>query len=425
MQDALPAFVLNSEAAKTGAMDDTARNPGAETDELWMVAECSHIAEQLRGVSQSLTRWIAPAVQNKLEDTMKNLTDKTSPDPKAGKADSSTRISFWNWRLWAIAGAGGVATILILLAVGLSIAYYSSRPAHEAQMQMAVTAPPQDASQSYAHDKYGLSRSEPRAMNALEAPPPPSASFGLVGGGGGSSDRAAPSAAPAPMIARTVSLSIVVKDFAAARLSLDNILARHHGYAAQLTVSTPENAARSFQASLRVPAPELSSALGDFKALGRVENESQSGEEVTQQHTDLVERLKTARDTEERFRAILQQRTGKLEEVLQVEEQIARVRGEIESMEAELKALEHRVDFATVDLQLTEEYSARLSSPSVSVSNRMHNAFVAGLLNASATLLGIVLFLEEYGPVLLIWLVILGVPVILVWRRYRRIHSKV
>jgi hypothetical protein len=227
------------------------------------------------------------------------------------------------------------------------------------------------------------------------------------------------------MIARTVSLIIVVKDFAAARASLDNILAKHHGYAAQLTVSTPENAARSFQASLRVPAPELSSAMSDFKTLGRVENETQSGEEVTQQHADLEQRLKTARETEERFRAILQQRTGKVEEVLEVEEQIARVCGEIESMEAELKALDHRVDFATVDLQLAEEYSARLSSHSSSVSNRMHNAFVAGLSNAAATLLGIVLFLEEYGPVLLIWLVILGVPVFLVARRYRRMRSKV
>jgi hypothetical protein len=381
---------------------------------LALCAECSRLAEQLRGVSQSISRWIAPAFPRKLEDTMKNLTAKTLSGPKAGKANSSIRISFWNWRMWAIVGVGGVATILILLAIGLTISYYASRPIREAKMD-----------QSSAYERSGMYKGESKAMNALQAPPQPSAAMGMAGGGGESRDHAAPSAAPAPMIVRTVSLTIVVKDFAAARASLDNILARHHGYAAQLTVSTPENAARSFQASLRVPAPELSSALGDFKALGRVENESQSGEEVTQQHTDLVQRLKTARDTEERFRAILQQRTGKLEEVLEVEEQIARVRGEIEGMEAELKTLEHRVDFATVDLQLTEEYSARLSSPSASVSNRMHNAFIAGLSNAAATLLGIVLFLEEYGPVLLIWLVILGVPVLFVWRRYRRMRSKV
>ena len=44
----------------------------------------------------------------------------------------------------------------------------------------------------------------------------------------------------------------------------------------------------------------------------------------------------------------------------------------------EQKALEHRVDFASVELQLTEEYKAQLNPPAPSVSTRIHNAFVAG-----------------------------------------------
>lgn len=228
------------------------------------------------------------------------------------------------------------------------------------------------------------------------------------------------SAIPAPMIARTVSLVIVVKDFAASRSSLDAILARHHGYSAQLDVSTPENAPRSLHASLRIPALELSSAVGDLKALGRIENESQTGENVTRQHVDLAIRLKNARETEQRFRSILQQHTGNVVEVLQVEEGIARVRDDIERMEAEQTTLEHRVDFASIDLQLTEEYKAQLNPPGASVSTRLHNAFVAGYQNAAETVVGIVLSLEEYGPSLLIWLLILGLLVGLVARRYRR-----
>jgi chromosome segregation ATPase len=226
------------------------------------------------------------------------------------------------------------------------------------------------------------------------------------------------------MIARAVSLSIAVKDFAAARASLDSILLRHHGYAAQLSAATAENAPRTLQASLRIPAPELATALAELKALGRVESETQSGDEVTQQHTDLAARIQNSRETEQRLRAILEQRTGKIEDVLQVEEEIARVRGEIESMEAEQQALEHRVDFASVDLQLAEEYKAALNPPSASVSNRIHNAFVAGVRSAAEMLLGFVLFVEESGPVLLIWLAILGVPVFLLWRRYRRVKAK-
>ena len=53
---------------------------------------------------------------------------------------------------------------------------------------------------------------------------------------------------------------------------------------------------------------------------------------------------------------------------------------------------------------------------------RVHNSFVAGVRNAGASLLGLVLFVEEYGPVLLIWGAILGVPVWLLWRRYARVR---
>jgi hypothetical protein len=80
------------------------------------------------------------------------------------------------------------------------------------------------------------------------------------------------------MIARTVTLSIMVKDFSFSRTTLDAILARHHGYAASLNASTQPNAARFLQASLRIPAGELNAAVAELKSLGQLENESQNGE---------------------------------------------------------------------------------------------------------------------------------------------------
>jgi hypothetical protein len=235
---------------------------------------------------------------------------------------------------------------------------------------------------------------------------------------------AVPGFAPsAPMIARTISLFLVAKDFASSRAALESILARHHGYAASLTASTQQNAARSLQASLRIPAAELNAAVTELKSLGRVENENQTGEEVTQQHADLVARLKNSRETEQRLQAILLQRTGKISDVLAVEQEIALVRGEIEQMEAEQKGLEHRVAFATVDLNLAEEYKAQISSPSPAVSTRIHNAGVRGYKDAVEDLLGMVLLFAEYGPTLLIWLTFLVPAAWLVRRRWHRISA--
>ena len=414
-------------------------------------AECAKLAEEFRRTSQSLSRWNTEAVPLKLENSVAELAARTHSALKIGKANWFARASFWSWKQWTV-GLGATAAALVVIAaiatphlLRSSIGLRKSKAVAELRDQQTlgtlssnsefgrlevyskIQKPPQVNGRPITDQQAKVFSNQIPALSSPVTSSSPGVAADSNGLFHGLGDLAANSfsvdgqlSMVAPMIARTVSLSIVVKDFTASRASLDSILARHHGYSAQLNVSTPENAPRALQASLRIPAPDLSSAVADLKTIGRVENESQSGEEVTQQHTDLVARLKTSRETEQRFRTILQQRTGNAVEILQVEEGIARVRGDIERMEAEQKALEHRVDFATVDLQLTEEFKAQLNPPAASVSTRVHNAFVTGYRNASETVIGIGLFGMEYGPSFVIWLLILALPVLLVRRRYRR-----
>ena len=407
-------------------------------------AECANLAAQFRATAQSLSVWSVPELPSNLEESVSKLAVESTSAAKSNRPHPNLRAGLWSWKSWAI-GSGGAVTVLFILSLVTSpIWFHSGKPAaHEEGLQTYIE--PQPASQAIDSqaitdpqskifkDKNKTQEGESRTLDSLVTLTRPGVaadSNSLFHGLGDhvqnsfSIDGQAPSV-PAPMIARTASLTIAVKDFAASRASLDTILARHHGYSAQLAMSTPENAPRSFQASLRVPAPELSSAVDDLKTLGRIDNEFQSGEDVTQKHNDMAARLKTSRETEARFEAILQQRTGNVAEVLQVEEGIARVRGDIERMETEQTILEHRVDFATIEIQLSEEFKAQLNAPSASVANRIHNAFVAGIRNASATLLGMVLFFEEYAPVLMIWLAILSLPVLLVRRRYRKARGLV
>ncbi|MCU1251793.1 MAG: hypothetical protein JWQ49_4822 [Edaphobacter sp.] len=390
-------------------------------------AQCAVVAEQFRATSRLLSRWDVPAVSAELEDTVRSSAAKIAVGHRTIKAGAFFRGSERRWRPLMIGSGGLAAAALLALVVLLAVRQRSSPPSADSIAINSNGNIPMQAA------KKGEQRGEP--LHALDsravAGVAGMGSLGSVIGGIASSESAAgnlglleASATPAPMIARSASLVIRVKDVEASRSSLDSILARHHGYPAQLNVNSPEYGPRGFQASLRIPEAELLSAVGEIKGLGRLENESQSGEDVTRQHTDVAARLKTARETEERFRAILQQRTGKISDVLEVERSIARARGEIEGMEAEQKALEHRVDFASVEIQLSEEYKAQLSLPD-SVSARIYNAFVAGYHNATETLLGFLLFFEEYGPSLVIWVVGLGLPIFLVWRRYTRMRSTI
>jgi type II secretory pathway pseudopilin PulG len=227
------------------------------------------------------------------------------------------------------------------------------------------------------------------------------------------------------MIARTIDLSIVVKDFAAARAALDGVLVRHRGYTAQLNVSGDPSSNGSLQASLRIPASEAESAIAELKAFGRVERETQSGEEVTMQHADLAARISNARETELRLKDILRTHTGKVADVLEVEQQISQTRGQIEQMEAELKALETRVDFVTISLSLSAEFKEKLGTLSPSAGKRIQNALVAGLRDLRETLIYLIVWVLSSGPTLLLWLLILVLPARWIWRRWRAHYARI
>jgi hypothetical protein len=221
-----------------------------------------------------------------------------------------------------------------------------------------------------------------------------------------------------PLIAHTAQLAVVAKDFTIVRERLEAIVKSHHGYIGQITVNSPADDGRTLDAALKVPSTELDASLAEVKKLGKVETESQTGDDVTKQYIDLEARLANSRNAEQRLAAILRQQTGKLTDVLAVEKEITRVRGEIEQMEAEHKDLSRRVEFATINVKVTEEYKAQLQGPD-SVGTRLGNAAVAGYRNVTGGLLGVAEFLLEYGLSVLLGGVLLFVPARLVWRRYR------
>ncbi len=383
-------------------------------------APCQELVTSLRNTSQSLSSWtVAPGPLNaKFADQLSAARDASS----ARSYSNDLILHRSPRRHWKLLTASAFLVVLLIVASTTRMsrlappAPQAAREQQEESTRADLSAPVAMLTEERAMVTAGeklkrtdvqrpLSKKELAEFERMQQ-------YARVA-------RPGESAQAGPMIARTVSLAIIAKDFDSSRASLDAILARHNGYSANLTVNTPQGAARSLQASLRIPAPQLPAALVEIKALGRAEAENQNGEEVTQQHADLVARLKNSRETEQRLQAILTQRTGKISDVLEVEQEIARVRGEIEQMEAEQKNLEHRVDFATIDLKLSEEYKAKLDSPAPAISTLIHNAAVNGYRNVSDTLLSIVLFFAEYGPVLAFWLLVFSIPALLVWRRWR------
>jgi Domain of unknown function (DUF4349) len=372
--------------------------------------ECHAIADSFNTASRSVSAWSVPSIKVSagFETTLRSITSEISANLYRPKLPATSAFLRRRWSVISLASA----LLLLLIFVSTVPMYRMGKRSH------AVDLASTDNARDLAEEGRGFIGSDSVGKLQTETKPGAAPMGGPVGGVSGADKNGS-----SPMIARAISLAIVVKDFSLARASLDQILARHHGYAATLSASTQQNAARVLQASLRVPASELNLVAGELKSLGPLETESQSGDEVTQQHADLIARLKNSRETEQRLQDVLRTRTGKVKDVLEVEQEIARVRGEIEQMEAEQKALEHRVQFASIDLRLTEEYKAQLSSPSPSTSTRFHNAFVTGYKDGVETVVSILLFFAEYGPSMVVWLLLVFPFGWLFWRRWRRNYA--
>jgi hypothetical protein len=116
----------------------------------------------------------------------------------------------------------------------------------------------------------------------------------------------------------------------------------------------------------------------------------------------------------------LRDRTGKLPDVLSFEKEIARVRGEIESMEVQRKSLAKQVDHATLDATLSEEYGAPLQLAPHSTSTSFRNAAIEGYQTLIGGIAGVLLFLLSAGPSLLVLGAVLFFVGRLIWKRVSR-----
>ena len=350
---------------------------------------CRALAAELRGISQQMVAWQVEPTPARLSEHVNAAIEEPTGKEKKPARQQTPAVSRWHrWLMsrwvWGLASAS-VALLIIakMTAPALFVVHKMQAPSAEV-----------------SHGTVDINNPILKG-----------------GGGGGGGDRKELTAGP--MIARTASLTIVAKDFEVARAAVERIVRQHKGYVADLATNAPKDAARTLTATLRIPAPQLEAAIADLKALGRVEQETQSGEDVTKQYADLVARLNNSRAAEKRLVDILQQRTGKVSEVLEVEQEIARVREEIEQMEAERKNTEKRVEFASVQLKLSEEYKARLEMTPPSTGTRLRNAVVSGYQRVSESIFETTLFVLDYGPSFLFWALVLYWPGRFAWRRWR------
>ena len=158
------------------------------------------------------------------------------------------------------------------------------------------------------------------------------------------------------LVIRNANLVIVVEDPSASASAINQLAEQMGGYVVSLNVyqSTYGDGLSATYASttIRVPAERLNEALDKIKE-GTVEvrSENISGQDVTQEYTDLESQLRNLEAAEEDLREIMGSLT-KAEDVLRVYENLRQVRQEIEIIKGRMQYFEQSARLSAISVEL-------------------------------------------------------------------------
>jgi uncharacterized protein DUF4349 len=158
------------------------------------------------------------------------------------------------------------------------------------------------------------------------------------------------------MIIRNGTANVQVEKLNDAVAALRALAQRMGGYVTNTSVTTGQDQVPAATIELKIPATRFDSAMAGLSPLGKVESVNTTAEDVGEQFVDVTARLANARRLEERIQAILATRTGKLEDVIAAERELARIREEIERFEGRLRFLRTRVALSTLTVSVHEPY---------------------------------------------------------------------
>ncbi len=214
------------------------------------------------------------------------------------------------------------------------------------------------------------------------------------------------------MLVKTASLELESENPEAAANKISMIVESYGGYVARLSVSGQEK--KSAVMIVKVPESVFYDALNEIKKVGRVVNEEVNVRDVTEQYVDLDARLRNLKAEEEWLLAAVE-KAKTVEDLMMIEKELWRVRGEIERVEAQLKNLERMISYSAISIWIkTPEEPKPKPSPYPVID------FTPVVVAAVTALIYV-----AYG---LVFLIIVGVPVGAIayggYLIYRRIVGK-
>jgi hypothetical protein len=158
-------------------------------------------------------------------------------------------------------------------------------------------------------------------------------------------------------IIRNADLTLEVPSTTDTQQRIVSIAEAHGGFvvaseAKQRDSQEPAQRTLDIKLVVRIPENQFGAALDQIRGLGGNLSEAKiTGQDVTEEFIDLEARIKTQKALEQQFLQILRQAT-KIADAMEVQQQIADVRTDIEKLEGRKRFLENRSSLSTITVNI-------------------------------------------------------------------------
>lgn len=209
-------------------------------------------------------------------------------------------------------------------------------------------------------------------------------------------------------------VDLIVDDFVSFGHQLPNLVAANGGYVADVVINQ-RRSSRKGTWKVKVRSTDFQAFFNGLEKLGVIENHHQTAKDVTDQFVDLSARIVNKKRMEQRILELINAKRD-LQEVIGLEKELGRIRGDIERMQGHLNSLAKKTEFASITITAIEE---RQPEPIVALSfvDRVRGSWDHSVELLSA----VVQHIAVVTAYLLPWLVVIGlllIPVYLLRRWY-------
>lgn len=149
-------------------------------------------------------------------------------------------------------------------------------------------------------------------------------------------------------------IELVVEDFDGMGQKVIELVKQFDAYVADSDFSGASGDNRRGKWKIRVPVDRFEEFIPAAKGLGELLRAGTSSRDVSEEYYDVDARIRNKTKEEARLLKLLEERPGKLEDVIAIERELSRVREELERMQGRLRVLADLTSMTTVEVTIVE-----------------------------------------------------------------------